>query len=79
MLNTLYEKQNRPPTRDPDRIAIHNDVTLFVQCPDLDAAYTHLRQRGVDAQPPVNRDYGMTQLTINDPHGYCLCFQHPVT
>src|SRR4249920_911039 len=46
MLNTAYERQDRPPAPDPARIAAHEDAALFFRCRDVDAAYEHLRTRG---------------------------------
>lgn len=78
MLNTAYEADDRPPVPDPVRIAGHGDMTLFFDCEDVDEAYSYLRSKGVETNPPVNRDYGMRQLYFNDPDGYEICFQHPV-
>ena len=75
MLNTLYERDERPPLPDPARVNAHGDTTLYFGCRDLDAAYTHLRQAGLDVKEPVIRDYGMKQLDLKDPDGYGLCFQ----
>lgn len=74
MLNTAYEEHEPPPTPDPDRVA-GRGVTLFFGCPDVDAAYAHLRARGVGVEKPVTRDYGMKQLAVTDPDGFNLCFQ----
>jgi catechol 2,3-dioxygenase-like lactoylglutathione lyase family enzyme len=77
MLNTAYERHERPAAPDPNRVAAHADITLFFGCEDLDAAHAHLRAQGIDAKPPVTRDYGMRQLALTDPDGYGLCFQRP--
>jgi catechol 2,3-dioxygenase-like lactoylglutathione lyase family enzyme len=77
MLNTMYERDDRPPAPDPARSAAHADTTLFLGCPDLDAAYSHLRSQGLEVAPPVVRGYGMKQLPLTDPDGYGLCFQWP--
>jgi len=77
MLNTAYERDRRPPAADPTRIAAHIDTALYFGCPDVDAAYRHLRARGLDVEPPAIRDYGMKQLYLTDPDGYNLCFQWP--
>lgn len=77
MLNTMYEKQDRPPALDPARVAAHSDTALFFSCPDLDAAHAHLSRRGIEVEPPVVRDYGMKQLSFRDPDGYNLCLQWP--
>ncbi len=75
MLNTMYERQDRPPAPDPRRQEVHRDTALFFGCPDVDGAYEHLRGKGADVEPPVVRDYGMKQLYVTDPDGYNLCFQ----
>jgi uncharacterized glyoxalase superfamily protein PhnB len=77
MLNTAYEADQRPAIPDPVRLAAHRDTTLFFDCPDLDAAYEYLLNKGVDPNPPVDRDYGMRQLYFSDPDGYEICLQHP--
>lgn len=75
MLNTMYERGARPAAPDPARVAAHADTCLFLGCRDLDAAYTELRARGVAAEPPVVRPYGMRQLSFSDPDGYGVCLQ----
>ena len=77
MLNTAYEAHERPPAPDPARVVAHADTTLFFTCADLDAAYAHVRARGLDVEAPTVRDYGMRQLSVTDPDGYGLCFQWP--
>lgn len=78
MLNTAYEREQRPASPDPARVAPHADTVLFMGCDDLDAAYEHLSAHGVNASPPRVAPYGMRQLYVSDPDGYGLCFQHPV-
>lgn len=75
MLNTAYEAPERPPRPDQARIAAHDDTGLFFACPDLDAAYHHLREKGVHTKESKVAPYGMKQLWFSDPDGYCLCFQ----
>jgi catechol 2,3-dioxygenase-like lactoylglutathione lyase family enzyme len=77
MLNTAYEADERPPAPDPARIGAHRDTSLFFDCADVEAAWVHLRERGLDVAQPVVRDYGMKQLYLYDPDGYEICFQHP--
>jgi len=77
MLNTAYEANERPTAPDPARVAGHADTTLFFGCPDVDAAYAHVRERGVPVEKPTVREYGMKQLLLTDPDGYGLCFQWP--
>jgi uncharacterized glyoxalase superfamily protein PhnB len=77
MLNTAYESHERPAAPDPARWAGHGDTTLYFGCPNVDEAYEYLRSKGISVKKPVIRDYGMKQLTMTDPDGYQLCFQHP--
>jgi glyoxylase I family protein len=77
MLNTAYEREHRPPTPDPARMAAHGDTCLYIGCEDVDEAYRHLLAAGVDVQPPAIAPYGMKQLYLSDPDGYGVCFQWP--
>jgi glyoxylase I family protein len=77
MLNSMYDPGEEPDAPDPARIAAHRDTTLFIGCPDLDAAYTHLRAAGISVQPPIVASYGMKQLSFSDPDGYGICLQWP--
>jgi catechol 2,3-dioxygenase-like lactoylglutathione lyase family enzyme len=79
MLNTAYEKDQRPPAPDPVRVASHDDTCLFFGCKDLDGACEHLRAHGVQLKEPRVAAYGMRQLWFKDPDGYGLCFQWPAT
>jgi glyoxylase I family protein len=79
MLNTAYEDDYRPAAPDPARIAAHEDATLYFGCPDVDAAYAHIRAKGVDVKPPRVAHYGMKQLYLRDPDGFSLCFQWPAS
>ena len=75
MLNTAYEADERPPSPDTARIAAHRETCLFFSCPDVEGAYTYLREKGVAHEPPKVAPYGMKQLYLLDPDGYELCFQ----
>jgi len=77
MLNTAYEQDSRPAQPDPLRLKAHGDTCLYFACPDVDAAYQHLRAAGVDVNEPKVAPYGMKQLYLTDPDGYSLCFQWP--
>ena len=77
MLNTAYEREDRPPAPVAHRIAAHEDIGLFFSCPDVDAVYHHLRQNRIDCEPPKVVAYGMKQLYLKDPDGYVICFQWP--
>jgi glyoxylase I family protein len=75
MLNTAYEPDQRPAKPDPARISAHGDVGLYFGCPDVDAAYQHLRSLGIKTKEPRVAHYGMKQLYLKDPDGYELCLQ----
>ena len=75
MLNTKYEQDSRPPAPDPTHVAAHDDVGLFIGCPDVDEAYRYLREKGLDVKPPKVQSYGMKQLYLKDPDGFGICFQ----
>lgn len=79
MLNTAYEKDNRPAVPGPARVAAHGDTCLYFGCPDVDAAYRHLQEQGVNVKEPKVAPYGQKQLYVSDPDGYMLCFQWPVS
>ena len=75
MLNTAFEYDSRPPARDPARAAGHDDIGLFIGCPDVDEAYRYLRDKGLDVKPPKVQPYGMKQLYLKDPDGFGICLQ----
>jgi catechol 2,3-dioxygenase-like lactoylglutathione lyase family enzyme len=77
MLNTAYEQDSRPAQPVPTVISAHGDTCLYFACPDVDAAYQHLRTHGIDVSEPKVAPYGMKQLYLADPDGYGLCFQWP--
>jgi glyoxylase I family protein len=77
MLGTAYDEQERPAAPDPVRVASHGDTILYFGCPDVDAAYRHLRAQGLNVEEPKVAYYGMKQLYVTDPDGYGLCFQWP--
>jgi uncharacterized glyoxalase superfamily protein PhnB len=79
MLNTAYEDEARPPAPDSTRTAAHDDTEIYFGCPDVDAAYAHLRSRGMNVSEPKVAPYGMKQMYVHDPDGYNLCFQWPAT
>lgn len=77
MLNTAYEQDSRPTRANPVHLTAHGDTCLYFRCPDVDAAYQHLRTHGIDVKEPRVAPYGMKQLYLHDPDGYSLCFQCP--
>ena len=56
----------------------NSDVALFFMCEDVDALYDGIRARGVAVDPPSDAFYGMRQLTVTDPDGRRICFEHPL-
>jgi catechol 2,3-dioxygenase-like lactoylglutathione lyase family enzyme len=79
MLNAMFEKDEQPVPVDPARVLAHRDTTLFMACPDLDAARAHLVISGVTTKGPVVTTYGMRQLSFSDPDGYGICLQWPAS
>ena len=77
MLNTAYEDDERPDSPDPSRVSAHGDTCIYFGCPDVDAAYEHLKANKISAEPPTIAPYGMKQLYVTDPDNYNLCFQWP--
>jgi len=75
MLNTAYDYGERPDAPDPARIAAHGDTCLYFGCPDVDVAYRHLRDKGLNINEPKVAWYGMKQLYLTDPDGFGICFQ----
>jgi glyoxylase I family protein len=75
MLNTQYERDERPGRRDAARATAHGDTAFYVGCRDLDAAYLRLCAQGVAVDAPVVTHYGMKQLMLRDPDGYGVCLQ----
>jgi glyoxylase I family protein len=77
MLNTAYEAGERPPAPDPARVVGHGDTSLFFACPDPDAVYAYLREKGWKVSEPQVTTYGMRQVSTRDPDGFRLFFQCP--
>lgn len=79
MLNTAYERHERPPSEDLARVAAHADTILYFGVENVDEVHEFLNQQGIQHQPPIVTDYGMQQLYCLDPDGYEICFQKAVT
>jgi glyoxylase I family protein len=75
MLNTAFDANERPAARDSARECAHDDVCLYMGCPDPDAAFAELAGRGLDLDPPRTAPYGMRQLMLRDPDFYRICLQ----
>ncbi|TWJ00850.1 catechol 2,3-dioxygenase-like lactoylglutathione lyase family enzyme [Mucilaginibacter frigoritolerans] len=78
MLNTAYEKPNRPQSPDSLRNDWHNDVSLYFGCPDTDDLYAYLIKKGLKIKKPEITGYGWKALSLHDPDGYRLCFHWPL-
>jgi glyoxylase I family protein len=78
MVNTAYDEGEAPSKPDEARVAAHGDTQFYFGCVDVDAAYSHLLESGINVQPPTIARYGFKQLHVKDPDGFHLCFQHPV-
>jgi catechol 2,3-dioxygenase-like lactoylglutathione lyase family enzyme len=75
MLNTAYDYGERPDSPDAARTSAHGDTCIYFGCPDVDAAWRHLREKGLNIDEPKVAWYGMKQLYVTDPDGFGLCFQ----
>jgi len=75
MLNTAYDYGERPDAPDPARVSAHGDTCIYFGCPDPDAAWRYLRDKGLAINEPKVAWYGMKQLYLTDPDGFGLCFQ----
>ena len=78
MLNTLYEKPSRPPHRDREREAVHQDIILYFGCRDVDGTYEYLLSKNVDVKKPEITGYGFKAINFKDPDGYPVCFHWPL-
>lgn len=75
MLNSAYEfDSERPAEPERSRTDAHDDTCLYFSCPDVDAAYRELHNKGVSVNEPAVASYGMKQMYLHDPDGYALCF-----
>ena len=78
MLNTAFESiEDRPSKPERTTTADYRNIWLYLSCPDVDAAYKELLNKGVQAEEPVVTYYGMKQMNLHDPDGYRFCFQWP--
>ena len=50
MLNTAYEADERPASRDPAQTRAHGDTGFYLGCPDIDDAYQQLKAAGIAAK-----------------------------
>ena len=78
MLNTMYEKKNRPAVKDDGRTSGHADTTLYFGCPNVNELYKQLSAKGIKMKEPVVTSYGFKAIYLNDPDGYRICYHWPV-
>jgi glyoxylase I family protein len=69
MLNTAYERAERPSVAEPWRVVAHGDTLLYFGCENVDTAYERLLAQGVKVEPPTIAPYGMKELRATDPDG----------
>jgi glyoxylase I family protein len=77
MLNTAYERDERPPAPDPARVRGHADTSLYFSSADPGEVYAHLRKKGWPVTEPVVTSYGMRHVSTKDPDGFQLFFICP--
>lgn len=75
MLNTQFDSNERPDSEEPARRIAHGDMSLYIGCADVDAAFEELRQNGLQAEPPEEAPYGLRLFSVSDPDGYRVIFQ----
>ena len=54
-------------------------VAFYFVCDDADAIYAELSSCGLQLDPPKVAYYGMKQLFVPEPDGYCICFESETT
>lgn len=79
MLNTGYEGDTRPHTRDTKSVKVHNDIIVYFNCEDVFEVYKHLTAKSWPVAKPEKTDFGTYQVYTNDPDGYEICFQQLIT
>ena len=77
MLNTAYEKDQRPDVPDAARVRGHADAELYFDTPDPRAVYDQLCEKGWPASEPKVTHYGFLEVTTQDPDGFVLHFLCP--
>jgi catechol 2,3-dioxygenase-like lactoylglutathione lyase family enzyme len=76
MINTAYDADRRPASRDAARSSAHRDTALYFACPDVDEAYAFLRSQGLDVKAPTI-SHGMKGFHLTDPDGFVICLHWP--
>lgn len=60
-----------------DDASIPRNTSCYVRA-DTDALHADFAQRGLALTPPQDREWGMRELYVIDPHGNLLKFGEPV-
>lgn len=76
MLNTAYDADRRPASRDSAAEPAHPDACLYFGCPDVDEACSILRSQGLAVRGP-SVGHGMKSVHLSDPDGYGICLHWP--
>jgi glyoxylase I family protein len=79
MLNTAYERDERPPTPDSGRVSGHADTELYFECTDVDEVCEILRRKGIAVNEPETTFFGTKRVCLSDPDGFKVWFQSPVS
>lgn len=77
MLNTRYERDERPSAPEPGRMKGHADTELFFNCEDVDLVCGRLRDNGLSVPEPMTTFYGARRVCLTDPDGFVVCFEAP--
>jgi len=51
---------------------------VFLEVEDVDALYRELKEKGLDADPPEDRDFGYRTFILKDPQGNQIEFGEPM-
>ncbi|MCO4292249.1 VOC family protein [Solitalea sp. MAHUQ-68] len=78
MLNTQYEKPDRPHNQELLRNDHHGDVCLYFACNDIDGLYQSLKSKNIALKEPYITGYGWQTLDLTDPDGFKLSFHKPL-
>lgn len=53
---------------------IAENTSCYIRVPDADALHDEFTARGLALEPPIEREWGMKELYVIDPHGNLLKF-----
>jgi len=51
---------------------------VFLEVADVDALYRELKEKGLNADPPEDRDFGYRTFTLRDPQGNLVELGEPM-